>query len=575
LPSVFTKIEEDGIVQKYCSRREFLKTSVAGAFAGSSLWHYACRPARDFDLLISGGTLHDGSGDAGIFADVGIRNGRIVEIGDLKDRPATRKIEAHALALAPGFIDFHSHSDDELLLGGEAQSKIRQGVTTEVLGQDGDSMAPLSEAMREELQQGLREELQLQVNWKDFAGYFRQLEQRGLICNALSMVGQGTLRYCAVGLDDRPATAEEIAKMQALAREAFAQGAYGISSGLEYTPGSFASDNEILQVCRAMAGRGIYSSHMRNEDDTVIEAVDEAIRIARGAGVALNVSHLKASGQRNWHKLPDLLARLDEARAAGLQVTCDRYPYIAYSTGLSNLFPLWSREGGNQKFVARLKTPALQDSLKAAVMNDVAKIGGWASVMVSSLSKNPDRRLYEGKNMLEIAGAENAYAKLVELIVIEEGGGGMVGFAMSEDEAARVLSYPHCMVASDGSALAVEGLLRRGKPHPRSFGTFPRLLGKYVREDQLLSLPEAIRKITALPAEALGLLDRGYARPGYAADLVVFDPAAIADRATWSEPQQYPAGVEYVVVNGEIVIDREKFTNKLAGQVLRAPWRRS
>ncbi|MGH7492176.1 MAG: N-acyl-D-amino-acid deacylase family protein [bacterium] len=557
------------------SRREVLKTIGVSAFASSSWWHSARPRVRDFDLLIIGGTLYDGSGSEGAPADLGIKNGKIAGIGFLQDLSPARKIEVNGLAVAPGFIDFHSHSDEELLLGSAAQSKIRQGVTTEVLGQDGDSMAPLHLAMHEELQQDLRERLQLELNWKDFAGYFHQLEQRGLLCNALSMVGQGTLRHYAVGLDGRPATVEEIAKMQDLAREAFAQGAYGISSGLEYTPGSYANAEEIIEVCRAMEGHGIYSSHMRNEDDTVIEALEEAIRIASRAEVALNVSHLKASGRRNWHKLPAMFARLDEARMAGMQVTCDRYPYVAYSTGLSSLFPLWSREGGNEKFVTRLKAPALRDSLKAAVMKDVEKIGGWASVMVSSLSKNPDRQLYEGRNMVEIAGAENAYAKLVDLIVTEEGGGGMVGFAMSAEEAAQVLSYPHCMIASDGSALATEGILRRGKPHPRSFGTFPRLLGQYVREDRLLSLPEAVRKITALPAETLGLQDRGYLRPNCWADVVVFDPATVNDRATWAEPQQYPAGIEYVLVNGEIVIDRQKLTGKLPGKVLRAPWKRS
>jgi len=555
------------------SRRQFLEKSLKASLIAPHLLTLACSGGEAFDLVLVGGMIYDGNGEDGRAAEIGIQKGKIAAIGNLKERRAGRKLDVSGLAVAPGFIDFHSHSDDELLLGGEAQSKIRQGVTSEVLGQDGDSIAPLNEVMRAELQQDLRERLQLEVNWKDFAGYFRQLEKRGIVCNALSMVGQGTLRDCVVGRDDRRATSEEIARMQALAREAFRHGAYAISSGLEYTPGSFADENEIIAVCRAMEGRGIYSTHMRNEDDTVLAALEEAIRIARSAGVALNVSHLKASGQRNWHKLPEMLNRLDAARAAGMQVTCDRYPYIAYSTGLSNLFPLWSREGGDEKFVARLQDSALRDSLKAYVAEEVEKIGGWTSVMVSSLAKNPERQRYEGKNMLEIASAENAYPRLVELMIIEKGGGGMVGFAMSEEEAAQVLSYPHCMIASDGSAQAIAGLLRRGKPHPRSFGTFPRLLGKYVRAERLLRLPEAIRKITALPAETLGLPDRGYLRSGYCADLVVFDPNTVNELATWAEPQQYPVGIEYVLVNGEVVIDREKFTGKLAGNVLRAPWK--
>jgi N-acyl-D-amino-acid deacylase len=555
------------------SRRQFLKTAAAGAIAASPWFSSACGLFEKFDLIIFGGLIYDGSGRPGIIGDLGIKNGKIAALGDLKNKSAKRKIDAAGMAVAPGFIDFHSHSDEGLLLGGEAQSKIRQGVTTEIIGQDGDSVAPLTEKRRAAWSESLKSNYGIEIDWLDFSGYFQRLEKNGLITNVASMVGQGSLREYVVGEDNRPATPEEIEKMKALARAAFQQGAYGISSGLEYTPGSFASTEELIEVCKAMDGRGIYSTHMRNEDNNVLEAVDEAIRIARESGVALNISHLKAQNPNNWHKVPLILEKLEQARAAGMRVTCDRYPYIAYNTGLSSLFPLWSREGGSEKFVARLKDSGLQDQLRQEVLRKVENLGGWQAVMISGLPKNPERQRYEGKNFAELSqnGAE-PFKLLVELMIQEDGGGSMVGFGMSEDELMGVLKYPHAMVASDGSALATSGPLRSGNPHPRSFGTFPRALGKYAREEKLFDLAEAIRKITALPASALGITDRGLLQVGNFADVVIFDPANVIDRAIWTAPHQYPEGIRFVLVNGEVVIDESEFSGKLAGQVLRRPF---
>jgi N-acyl-D-amino-acid deacylase len=555
---------------RYYTRRRFLKISAASALAAYSFLTPSCSLFADFDLLIIGGTIYDGSGQPEFLSDLGIKNGRIAAMGELKDGSAGRKIDATGLAVAPGFIDFHSHSDDELLLGGDSQSKIRQGVTTEILGQDGDSMAPLNQLMFEDLRDSLWERYRIKADWKDFSGYFRELKNRDMITNALSMVGQGTLRQYVVGEDDRPATSQEIEQMKELARAAFAQGAFGVSSGLEYTPGSFATTEEIIEVCKSMNGHGIYSTHMRNEDDTVLEALQEAIDISRGAGVSLNISHIKSSGKRNWHKLPAVLAMLDEARGSGIQVTCDRYPYVAYNTGLSSLFPLWSRDGGDEKFVSRLQDPALSDSLRSSVMEKIDKIGGWQSVMISSLSKNPDRQKYEGKQFQELSrDGTDPFALLVDLVVKEEGGGDMVGFAMSEENTAKILAYPNCIIASDASGLAIEGALRRGNPHPRAFGTFPRVLGKYVRDEGIMNLTEAVRKMTSLPATTIGLKDRGYLRKDYWADIVIFDPKKVIDNATWANPHQYPSGIPYVIVNGQLIIDQENFTGELAGEVLR------
>jgi N-acyl-D-amino-acid deacylase len=555
------------------SRRQFAKIAAAGMLAAAPWFSLACNSSEKFDVLITGGLIYDGSGRPARIGDLGINNEKIVALGDLKDKSATRKIDAANLAVAPGFIDFHSHSDEELLLGAEAHSKIRQGVTTEIIGQDGGSVAPLTEKMRAQWSESLSSNFGVEVAWLDFGGYFQKLEKSGIITNVASMVGQGSLREYVIGADNRPATPEEIEKMKALARKAFMQGAYGISSGLEYTPGSFASTEEIIEVCKAMGGRGIYSTHMRNEDDAVLEAIDEAIRIARESGVALNISHLKAQNPKNWHKVPLILEKLDQARATGMQVTCDRYPYIAYNTGLSSLFPLWSREGGSEKFVSRLQNSALQDRLRQEATAKVTNLGGWQTVMIASLSKNPERQNYEGKNFAELSqdGAD-PFKLLVELVIKEEGGGSMVGFGMSEEELAGVLKYPHAMVASDGSALATNGKLRFGNPHPRSFGTFPRVLGKYAREEKLFDLAEAIRKMTALPASALGIKNRGTLQVGNYADVVIFSAEQVSDLAQWTAPHQYPAGIQYVVVNGEVVIESGEFNGKLAGKVLRAPF---
>lgn len=561
-------------MRRSCSRRQFLRDATVMALGGTSmLLVTSCATRKDFDLLIRGGLIFDGSGNAGSIGDVGIKAGKIETIGDLSLKSAARVIDARGLAVSPGFIDFHSHSDEDLLIDSHAQSKVRQGVTTEVVGQDGDSMAPLTETIRLNMDERWRKEYGTAVDWTDFAGYFRRLEDRRMAVNLVSMVGQGTLRACVIGEDNKPATAEDIAAMQNLAKQAFQQGAFGISSGLEYTPGSFASAEEIIELCKAMEGRGIYSTHMRNEDDYLLEAVDEAIRIATESGVALNISHLKASGAKNWHKVPAMLARLVEARTAGLALTCDRYPYIAYNTGLSSLFLLWCREGGNEKFVERLKDPGLQQRLRTEVAGEIEKIGGWQSVMVSSLQKNPRREKYEGKTFADlIKDGSDPYQLLVDLIVQEEGEGSMVGFGMNEEELSAILAYPQCMVASDGSALATEGPLHKGNPHPRSYGTFPRVLGKYAREEKIFTLEECIRRITSLPATTLGLVDRGKLLPGVWADVVVFDPDGVKDRATWQQPHQYPEGIPFVIVNGEIVIDRGEHTGALPGKVLRAPF---
>lgn len=517
-------------------------------------------------MIIAGGLIHDGSGGEPKVADVGIKNGRIVAVGKLSHR-ASRVIEAHNHVVAPGFVDLHGHSDENLLVDGLAQSKVRQGVTTEVIGQDGGSLAPLNERMREELHAQLQQRFGLTVEWSDFAGYFNQLRASGIAMNVTSMVGAGTLREHVIGYDNRPASVAEMERMQELLRTALAQGARHLSSGLEYTPGSFASTEELTAIASVMGPAGVYSTHLRNEDDHLLDAIAEAVTIAKSAGVALNISHLKVQGQRNWHRLPEVFAAIARAQANGVRVTCDRYPYVAYSTGLTNLFPLWSREGGTEAFLQRLRDPSHLPAIQREVEDKIAALGSWNAVMIASLAKNQN---YVGQRLGDLsAGAGRPpFDFLVNLMLDEGGHGGMVGFGMSEENTARILAHPDCAVASDGSALATSGPLASGNPHPRNFGSFPRVLRYYVREQQLLSMSEAIRKMTALPAMILGLTDRGRIAPGTWADVVVFDPDRVADVATFENPKQYSVGMRAVLVNGEVVVENDEHTGAKPGQVL-------
>jgi N-acyl-D-amino-acid deacylase len=366
------------------------------------------------------------------------------------------------------------------------------------------------------------------------------------------MIGLGSVRAAVVGLDDRPATAEELRRMTALVAGALADGACGASSGLEYTPGAFASREELAALCRPLAARGLpYATHLRNEDDRLLDAIGEAIAVAEGAGCPLQISHLKTQGPRNWGRLDEVFATVERAAARGVDVAFDRYPYVAYQTGLTNLFPVWSRDGGTDAFLARLDDASAAPRIRAETLAKVELIGGWENVQVTSVAAAADRGA-EGQRLGAWAAAagEEPYAAAVGLLRRSRGEVGMVGFAMSEENLARILAHPRGMVCSDGGAFAVQGPARRGHPHPRSLGSFPRVLARYVRERKALTLAQAVHKMTAQPAGRLRLADRGRIAPGLAADLVAFDPATVADRATFAEPYQYPTGIAAVVVNG-------------------------
>ena len=520
------------------SRRSFLRTAggtlIAIAGAPSLLLASRQRPT----LVIRGGTVFDGTGAPGTELDIAIANRRIMAIERHFAGTGTREIDARGLAVAPGFIDIHSHADGSLSQDPRAESVIRQGITTIVVGQDGSSRANGSEG------EG------------SFTAMFRRLDALQSSVNVASSIGLGTVRGFVVGNADRPATAAELRRMTALVERAVADGACGASSGLEYTPGGFATLDELIALCKPLAARRLpYSTHMRNEDDRLLDSIDESIAVARGAGCPLQISHLKTQGPRNWSKLNDVFARIEAAAAQGVDVAFDRYPYIAYQTGLTNLFPIWSREGGTAAFLGRVDNPATSARVRSETLAKVDLIGGWDNVMIASVNVAADKPA-EGARVGTFAKGKGAdpYEFTVELLRRNRGSVGMVGFAMSEENLDRILAHPRGMVCSDGGAYAISGPARDGHPHPRGLGSFPRIIARYVRERRALTLPQAINKMTGLPASRLRLTDRGTLAAGMAADVVVFDPATIADRATFAEPFQYPVGIKAVVVNGDVAL---------------------
>lgn len=553
------------------TRRDFLKTGTlltvaAGTIGGTTSIISGCgKPS--FDIIIKNGYILDGTGKNEYPGDIGIKYGKIISIenpGIFSDESALQIIDASGLKISPGFIDIHSHTDTGLFINPKAESKIRQGVTTEAAGQDGGSVAPRKPKEK-------NDEFDTNKNWESFSDFFKLLEENKTAVNFLTFVGQGTIRGYVVGQDDRPATKDEIEKMKALIIESLEQGVFGVSSGLEYTPGSFANTDELIEVCSVMKEHGgFYTTHMRNEDDRVIEAINEAIAVGRKAGIPVNISHLKLQGKANWHKFEEAIGLIENANNTDMRVTMDRYPYTAFSTGLSNLFPLWSRDGGTQKFLQRLENPVDLIKMKEHVLSRVASLSSWDAVLIAGVSRE-DNKFYEGLTIQQITDKSNEdpFEFTRQLLLSENGRVSMCGFGMSEENTKRILAHPLCMVASDGSARATYGKLSEGSPHPRSYGTFPRFLGRYVREDQIVSLPEAIRKLTLLPAETLGLNDRGKIAEGMFADIVCFNYNTIIDKADYVNPHQYPEGIPYVIVNGEIVINKGEHTGKLPGKILK------
>ncbi len=524
-----------------------------------------------YDVIIERGQIVDGSGREAVAADVGIKDGKIVMLGRLAEQEAVERVEAAGLIVTPGFVDIHCHSDAVLFKTPREQGKILQGVTTETIGNCGLSAAPVEPRSLDLLQKytaAIFAGGQLTWDWQTTAEWLSCIEKRQSIGNVASLVGHGTVRIAAMGFENREPSAAEMARMKQLVKEALAEGAFGLSSGLIYPPGLFSQTHEMIELCRSVADMGgVYATHMRNEGALLTEAVEETIRVGRETGVSIEISHHKAAGRQNWGKVEKSLRLMTNASAEGLDIHCDVYPYIASSTLLGAVFPPWTQEGGAEKLLQRLDDPACRRRIKAEFAVGLPGwdrfITGdnWEQILIASCGVNHS---CEGKSLAALAAerGQNPSDTLFDLMLEENGDILMMAFMMCEADVATVLRHPLSMVGSDAIPSA-------GKPHPRFYGTFPRILRKYVREDKVLTLPEAVRKMSALPAKKLGLKNRGLIQVGMEADIAVFDAAAVADRAEYLDPCRYATGLDTVLVNGRIAVRQGRYTGELAGQVLR------
>jgi N-acyl-D-amino-acid deacylase len=531
------------------------------------------------DLLIKGGRIVDGTGNLWFRGDVGVSDGQIVAVGWNLPAHAERVIEANDLIVAPGFIDIHSHSDYSLLIDGRATSKIMQGVTTECNGNCGVSAAP---APGYEPYYGPLDPSTttgLVCDWESYDEYQARLARQGVAVNTGGLIGHGNIRHAVMKYEDRPPTPSEMNEMKRLIAEAMEQGAFGMSSGLMYTPGSYATTEELVELCKVVASYGgIYTSHIRGMNETMVEAVAEAIDIGRRSGAPAHISHLNPAPPM-FGLTVQLLQMIDEARAEGIDVTTDVMPYTIGSTALKAMCPPWAEEGGVEKFLERLKDPVQREKIKEDTLTYGSVSGGsckrvlikqgrWDVIWLVSAEENTD---LVGKSFAEIADirGQDPFDAMLDVLWEENANCQMRAEDKDPEDIERVLRYPYAGVQSDGFAVVPEGVLGRGRHHPRLYGTFPRLLGYYVRERKVLRLEEAVRKVTSFPAQRFGVRDRGQIREGTWADLVIFDDAQIIDRSTFEDPYQYPDGIEWVIVNGQVTVERGEYHPCLAGQTLR------
>lgn len=532
-------------------------------------------------VLIRNGTIYDGGGGAPLVGDVAIDGDRIVGLGAATGLRGKTEIDATGLAVAPGFINMLSWANEALIADGRSQSDIRQGVTLEVLG-EGRSMGPWSDAMKAEYreQQG---DVKYDIEWTTLGEYLAYMERRGISPNIASFVGATTARIHEVGYENRRPTETELAGMRAIVARAMEEGAIGVSSALAYSPAAYADTDELAALAE-VAGQygGLYISHIRNEADALLEAFDEFLTIARRAKVRAEVYHIKASGQANWHKLDELLARIEAARAAGLTITADMYPYHASSSGLDAVMPPWVQEGGQKAWFKRLRDPAVRARVRqemnepsTAWDNFYTSAGGAENIILVGFKREHLRSL-AGRTLADVARERGTPPEdtAMDLVTEDESDVAAAFFSMSEDCVRKNLRTPWISFCSDAQSIATEGLFLHRSPHPRTYGSFARLLGKYVREERIIPLEEAVRRLTSLPATNLRIRDRGRLAAGYFADVVVFDPVTIQDRATFKSPHQYATGMQHVFVNGGHVIRDGEHTGAKPGRVVRGPgWR--
>jgi len=531
-----------------------------------------------FDVIIKGGTVYDGTGGEGHVADVAIRGDLIVGVGDFASAVPKKTIDARGLAVAPGFINMLSWSTESLIQDGRSQSEIHQGVTTEIMG-EGESMGPLNDRMKTRL---VREQtdIKFEIKWNTLAEYLHYLEKRGISCNVASFLGATTVREYVIGLEDKPPTPEQLDQMRELVRKEMEAGALGIGTSLIYPPAFYAKTEELIELCKVAAKyQGKYISHMRSEGNQLFQGLAELIRISREAGIPAEVYHIKASGEKNWPKEDELLDRIEAAQKEGLKIRANMYTYTAAGTGLDACLPPWTEDGGYPALFKRLRNPAMREKIAAEVRIDS---DAWENLYLAAGSpekillvgfKSEKLKPLTGKSLAEVARmrGKDPIETIMDLISEDESRIGTIYFLMSEENVKKELAKPWISFGSDEASQAPEGVFLKSNPHPRAYGNFARVLGKYARDEKVITLPEAVRRLSALPATNLGLDHRGFIQDGMFADVVVFDPATIADRATFDKPQQYAVGMKHVFVNGVQVLKDGDHTGAKPGRALAGP----
>jgi N-acyl-D-amino-acid deacylase len=531
-----------------------------------------------YDVVIKGGTVYDGSGAKGRIADVGIRGDRIAGVGEFANAEAKSVIDAHALAVAPGFVNMLSWSTESLIQDGRSQSEIRQGVTTEVMG-EGESMGPLNERMKKRIVEQ-QKDIKFEIKWNTLAEYLRYLETRGVSCNVASFLGATTVREYVIGLEDRQPAPQQLEEMRDLVRREMEAGALGIGTSLIYPPAFYAKTEELIELCKIAAKyQGKYISHMRSEGSQLLEALDELIRISREAGIPAEVYHIKAAGEKNWAKEDELLARIEAAQKEGLKIRANMYTYTAAGTGLDACLPPWTEDGGYPALFHRLRDPATRSKIAKQVRIDSDE---WENLYLAAGSperilltgfKSEKLKPLTGKSLADVAKmrGKDPIETLMDLIAEDESRIDAIYFLMSEENVKKELAKPWISFGSDEASQAPESVFLKSNPHPRAYGNFARVLGKYSRDEKAIALAEAVRRLSGLPATNLGLDHRGFLKEGMFADVIVFDPATIADRATFEKPHQYAVGMKHVFVNGVQVLKDGEHTGAKPGRALWGP----
>ncbi|MEQ9425691.1 MAG: D-aminoacylase [Cyclobacteriaceae bacterium] len=538
-----------------------------------------CQEPPKFDILIKNATIYDGTGNPPTTGIIGINADTIAAIGSI-EASGTTEVDAAGMAVSPGFVNMLSWSTQSLLIDGRSMGEIKQGVTLEVMG-EGFSMGPINESMKQEIIDDQDPDASFDVDWTSLGEYLQSLENRGVSTNVASFVGATSLRVHEIGYEDRPPTDEELDRMRELAKQAMEEGAMGIGSSLIYAPAFYASTEELIELCKAAAEyNGMYITHMRSEGNRLLEAVDETIQIASEAGLPAEIYHLKAAGKKNWHKMDSVIEKIENARDEGIRITTDMYNYTAGSTGLDAAMPPWAQEGGYEMWKSRLEDPVTRAKIKEEMQLDAqdwenlhVAAGSSENVLLVGFKNDSLRELYQGKNLAEAAEihGKDAFDTAMDLVIHDGTRVQVVYFLMSEENVKKQIALPYMSFDSDAASMAAEGVFLKRSTHPRAYGNFARLLGKYVREEKVISLEEAIRKLTSLPVSNLGIKKRGLLKEGYFADIVIFDPNSIKDNATYEEPHQYASGVMHVFVNGSQVLKNGEHTGAKPGRFVKGP----